>query len=59
MTVKELIAKLEKIEDQNALVYLGVEGYSTNNSDEKNIGVYDNGNYVFVCDGCYYEEVDG
>lgn len=55
MKVSELIEKLERC-DRDSEVILGVEGYSSTDSE---IGVYDNGDYVMVCDGCYYEEVDG
>ena len=52
MKVKDLIDKLIML-DEELEIYIGVEGYSTNE-----IGIYPNDNYVFICDGCYYEEVD-
>lgn len=67
MKISELIKKLEQM-DQDKEVILGVEGYSTYIPDDvdvdtpsgcEEIGVYDtDSNYVYICDGCYYEEVD-
>ena len=57
MTVKELIERLQNI-DQDKIVVLGVEGYTTNQQGGE-IGVYLTDNSVYIADTCFYEEVDG
>ena len=58
MTVQELINKLNKIENKNAVIYTGCQGYTNYDDpkDEYKINVYktkDKG--ILICDQCYYE----
>lgn len=60
MTVSQLIKELERVENQNALVVLGVEGYTTlEDGAPQSISVAETEKGVFIVDGCFYEEVDG
>lgn len=57
MTVQMLIDFLETM-DKSKKVVVGCEGYT--NAETKETGCYDTDNdYVIICDGCFYEEVDG
>ena len=56
MTVKELIEKLNKIDDKNAIVHIGCQGYTTvdDPDDEYDIRVYNTSKGAFICDSGYY-----
>ena len=61
MTVKELIAKLNRIEDKNALVFVGCQGYTNFNDpdDEYTVRIYTTNNKrdVLISDNAYYGDV--
>ena len=56
MTVKELIEKLNKIENKNAIIHTGCQGYTTidDPQDEYEINVFHTNNSVLICDNGYY-----
>lgn len=59
MTVKELIEKLNKIENKNAIIHTGCQGYSTidDPQDEYEINVFCTNNSVLICDNGYYRNM--
>lgn len=56
MTVKELIAELEKM-DENDHVFVGAQGYTNSMSEDKSIFVENGESGVYITDTCFYEEV--
>lgn len=56
MTVKELIEKLNQIENKNTIIHVGCQGYTTREDpkDEYGISVYNVKNGVLICDNGYY-----
>ena len=56
MTVKELIEKLNKIENKNAIIHTGSQGYTTidDPQDEYEINIFHTNNSVLICDNSYY-----
>ncbi len=58
MTVKELIEKLNAIENKNALLHIGCQGYTTidDPADEYEIRLYDINSGILIADNGYYED---
>lgn len=57
MTVKELIKKLNAIENKNAFIHIGCQGYTTidDPTDEYEIRLYDINDGILIADNGYYE----
>ncbi len=58
MTVKELIEKLNKIDDKNAIVHVGCQGYTSidDPADEYEIRLHNIENGILISDVAYYGE---
>ena len=57
MTVNELIAILNKVDNKNMKIHVGCEGYTTveNPKDEYKIRVKETSDGIVICDGCGYD----
>lgn len=60
MTVKELIEKLNQIENKNTIIHVGCQGYTTREDpdDEYGIEIHNMKNGILICDNGYYSDTD-